>query len=452
MSQEALYRQHLETLDRALADALDRANAKGLGLEGAVFHAGRARAYYADDREAVFRPAAHFQRWVPLQGPEHTVIARPGQKPRVVRVSPSDFWYETAKPPVSYWENEVDLVEVSSFGELAEHVGSAERLAFVGESREAAAALGIAEDRVDPEALVKPLDWHRATKTAHEIALLERAAEKAAAGHVGAREVFDAGGTEREVHWAYLESSDQLEREVPYETIVAFDQKAATLHYQNKRGLEAGSGSLLLLDAGAAHDGYAADVTRTWLRSGLDDADEVFAALLEGVDRCQRDLVAKVTPGRDFLDLHVACHRHVAALLAATGVVKVGADEAFERGLTRAFLPHGLGHQLGLQVHDVGGHQASPEGGKNPPPEEYPMLRNTRKLEPGHVITIEPGIYFIPLLLDPLRQGPDAGAVDWDLVDRLAKFGGIRIEDNVACTEGEPNDFTRPYLEGPRGE
>jgi Xaa-Pro dipeptidase len=100
-------------------------------------------------------------------------------------------------------------------------------------------------------------------------------------------------------------------------------------------------------------------------------------------------------------------------------------------------------------VHDVGGHQAGPGGGTVPPPEEHPFLRNTRLLEPGHVVTIEPGVYFIPVLLDPLRATPEGSLVNWDLVAELLPCGGVRIEDNVFCTEEGPLDFTRDLIPGP---
>lgn len=449
LSHTHLYPEHLAALDRFLTDALERAGRKGLGLDGVIFHSGRARTYHADDRPIELRPAAHFRRWVPaLDGPEHVVLARPGRRPRVVRVHPTDYWYDTSPPAPSYWEDHVELIQVASFESVREHLGPTARLAYVGDSPQAAGELGIIAEHVEPAALMAPLDWHRATKTPFEVALLEHAAKKGAAGHRGAREVFEAGGTEREVHWAFLESTEQLERELPYETIVAFNAKAAILHYQHKRGPEVAPGQVLLLDAGAAEEGYACDVTRTWVADGIDD---VFKSLLHGVDRLERRLVAAVSAGRPYLEIHVEAHRATAELLAASGLVKVSAEEAFESGLTRSFLPHGVGHQLGLQVHDVGGHQTGPEGGKTPPPAEYPFLRNTRTLEPGHVVTIEPGLYFIPLLLDPLRASEAGKAVDWALVDRLAPCGGIRIEDNVVCTESGPRDLTRPFLEGPRG-
>jgi len=445
-----LYRRHLETLDQFLVKALAQAATQGAPFDGVLFHSGAARTYHADDQEIPFRPAAHFHRWVPLTTPDHWVLARPGRKPQVVRVRPQDFWYDTAPPPVSYWEESVALHEVESFeaaGRTLRALGL-DRTAYVGPDGDAATTLGLAPEAVQPEALLAPLDWYRAYKTDHEMRCLRRAAVKAAAGHRQARQAFENGASERAIHWAFLAASGQLEKEVPYETIVALDAKGAILHYQHKRGPGAAPGKVFLLDAGAAHEGYAADITRTWCVNGTDDT---FRALIDGVDALERQLVARVTAGRPYLELHVDAHRRVAALLHDLGVFKVSAEEAFERGLTAAFFPHGLGHHLGLQVHDVGGHQKGPDGGRVPPPEEYPALRNTRILEPGHVVTIEPGIYFIPMLLEPLREGVGAGRIDWALVDRLTPLGGVRIEDNVLCTADEPEDFTRPLIEGPRG-
>jgi len=126
--------------------------------------------------------------------------------------------------------------------------------------------------------------------------------------------------------------------------------------------------------------------------------------------------------------------------------VKVGADEAFEKGLTHPFFPHGIGHHLGIQVHDVAGQQSDPAGTPAPPPKEYPYLRNTRTIEPGHVFTIEPGLYFIPMLLRPFRTGPDSSAFDWETIDALTPLGGVRVEDNVVVTESGPRNLTREHL------
>jgi len=455
MSDLDLYRAHLATLDRILGDTLDRAGAKGLATEGVVLHAGRLATYHADDHLIHFQPTPHFRRWVPLDGPEHVVLARPGRTPRVVRVRPRDYWYDTSPPPRAYWEDAVELDEVETFDQVAAALGDAlgdpGRLVYLGPAPEAAAKMGIPEDRIEPDAVVLPLDWHRATKTPWEASRLREAARRAADGHRAARDAFLAGGSEREVHWAYLRGSGHIELELPFEMITALDGKAAILHYQHKRGAEAAPGKVMLCDSGAAFEGYASDITRTWTRRETEGLDDLFVDLLHGMDRLERRLVEGVRPGRPYLDLHVEAHRLLARLMAETGLIVSSPEEAFERGVTRTFLPHGLGHHLGIQVHDVGGHQAGPEGGSIPPPEEYPALRNTRILEPGHVVTIEPGLYFIEMLLEPLRASDEGKLVDWGVVDRLADHGGIRIEDDVLCTEGEGEDLTRPFLDGPRG-
>jgi len=101
-------------------------------------------------------------------------------------------------------------------------------------------------------------------------------------------------------------------------------------------------------------------------------------------------------------------------------------------------MPHGVGHLLGIQVHDAGGRQINPQGDMQAPPADYPALRNTRTVEKNQVFTIEPGLYFIPQLLNPERGNADGTArgklINWKLIDALIPLGGIRIEDNVLVT------------------
>jgi Xaa-Pro dipeptidase len=447
MTNTELYKRHLETLDRYLQDALERSARQGVDAKGVLFHAGRETTYHRDDQPVILHTDPHLRRWAPLEGPENCVLARPGRKPLVIRVVPKDFWLEAPPVPGHYWQSEVDLEEVDSPERIPDLTGSLDGIAFIGASREAAGELGIDEAMIEPEPLLKSLDWYRAYKTEHEVALLDEAAKLGAAGHRVAREMFEKGASEREIHWAYLQASGQLERELPFEAIVALESKIAILHYPHKRGQEAAPGRCFMLDAGASFHGYASDITRTWT---LDSADETYHALVQSMDALQRDLVASVAPGRPFGELHSECHRRVALLLAETGIVKTSAEDALERGITRSFLPHGLGHHLGLQVHDVGGKMADPDGNEAPPPDEYPTLRTTRTLEAGHLVTIEPGLYFNEVLLDRLEQEQAAEIVDWKLVDRLSPFGGVRIEDDVLCTENGPEDLTRRYVSGPR--
>jgi Xaa-Pro dipeptidase len=107
------------------------------------------------------------------------------------------------------------------------------------------------------------------------------------------------------------------------------------------------------------------------------------------------------------------------------------------------FFPHGVGHLLGLQVHDVAGFSVDEQGAQKARPQGHPYLRLTRTLEPGFVVTIEPGLYFIDMLLDEARNGAHGKHINWRRVDEFRPYGGVRVEDNVACTADEPENLTR---------
>ena len=118
-------------------------------------------------------------------------------------------------------------------------------------------------------------------------------------------------------------------------------------------------------------------------------------------------------------------------------------ETLLETGVTSAFFPHGLGHLLGVQVHDVGGHQADESGTIIDPPSGHPFLRLTRVLEEDMVLTIEPGLYIIDMLLDNLRGTPAESHVNWDMVDWLRPYGGIRIEDDIRVMANGQENLTR---------
>ena len=113
-----------------------------------------------------------------------------------------------------------------------------------------------------------------------------------------------------------------------------------------------------------------------------------------------------------------------------------------EKGVSSVFYPHGLGHPIGLQVHDVAGF-SDENGVLIPRPDGQPFLRMTRTLAPGMVVTIEPGLYFIPTLLAKLKQRPESKLVNWQKVEQLMPYGGVRIEDEVHCTDSDPENLSR---------
>jgi Xaa-Pro dipeptidase len=193
-----------------------------------------------------------------------------------------------------------------------------------------------------------------------------------------------------------------------------------------------------LIDAGGQFRGYAADITRTYAA-----ATSPFADLVAGVEALQQKLCSMVVPGTAYPDIHLAAHRLIGTLLAELGIIRCAGEAAVETGLTSVFFPHGVGHLIGLQVHDVAGHQTTESGGNSPPPAGHPYLRLTRRLEAGTVVTIEPGVYFIDLLLQKAQSDGRGRDIDWDSVADLAPYGGVRIEDDVVATAAGPENLTR---------
>ncbi len=430
------YAEHVATRQRTTERALAAA-----GFDSVVIQSGSPFTYFVDDMDAPFHPTPHFAHWTPLEGPLHLLHVRPGKKPRLVRVAPEDYWYEQSPLGSPFWAGEFDLVSVKSAENAWKELPLAGRVAYVGDLPERAAQAGVAKDALNPDALVKRLDWERSRKSAYEVACLEEAEMLGARGHIAARGAFLEGSSELEIHHAYVEAVGCTDDDLPYPTIIALDEKGAILHYHKKRAAK--NGRVLLADCGAQVNRYASDITRTWTTS---KADPDFVALVGALEKIQLELCARVRPGLAYLDLHHAAHVAIADLLFTSGLIRARGEDAVKLGLTHPFFPHGLGHFLGLQVHDVSGRQTAPDGGTTPPPRHYPFLRTTRVIEEGQVFTVEPGLYFIEMLLRPHRTGPLKDMFVWPKIDRLAGHGGIRIEDNVLVTRDGHRNLTRAAL------
>lgn len=192
----------------------------------------------------------------------------------------------------------------------------------------------------------------------------------------------------------------------------------------------------LLVDAGAeTPEGWAADITRTWPVSGKFEG--LAADLYRAVLGAQRTAIDLCKPGVRFLDVHQAAARRLLIELVESGVLRGNVDTLLETGVGAALFPHGLGHLLGLDVHDMedlGDRSGYPEGRVRGEAGSERLLRLDRTLEPGMVLTIEPGIYNI---LDLMDEGPHRRAVEEALIrkDEFRQFTGIRIEDDVLVTE-----------------
>ena len=423
-----LYGDHLA----AVMARADRALIAG-GYDGLVISSGSQVYYYLDDSTYPFRTNPRYRSWLPDVTPDSFVVYRPGSRPKLVFNQPDDYWFLPPAAPEGYWVGHFDLVIVRSPGELRRETGTG-RWAILGEPGPATEGLG---DH-DPPAVAGPLDYGRAIKSPYEIECMALATVAGVRAHRAAELAFRAGASEYEIHLAYCQAAGAREEELPYNNIIAFDRHAAVLHYQVlDRGRPAGVKSFLI-DAGAQHAGYACDITRTYAA----DPGE-FLDLIRSVDSVQQKLVDQVRPGVDYRDIHLAAHRSLAGVLVTHGIVTGSPEAAVESGLTSVFFPHGIGHLLGIMVHDASGFAAGPGGGTREKPEGHPYLRLTRDLEPGFVVTIEPGIYFIDSLLEAARADGRGSAIDWKRVEALRPFGGIRVEDNVVAQAGAPRNLTR---------
>ncbi|PYQ53978.1 MAG: Xaa-Pro dipeptidase [Acidobacteria bacterium] len=420
-----LYPLHLQTLtqrhDRALAES---------GYDHAVIFAGAIRMAFLDDMPYPFKPNPHFKAWVPvLDNPNCYVVYTPGQRPRLIYFQPVDYWYKPAANPSGYWVDHFDIKIIATPEDAKQHFPRNGRVAFIG------------EDQPTPEPLLNRLHFDRAWKTEYEIECMRRANRIGARAHRAAERAFRSGASEYEIHLDYLQAANSTEEELPYANIIGLNENAAVLHYiqHDRRRLEEQRRFSFLIDAGANVNGYASDITRTHSQR-----DDEFAQMIQAFDAGQQELCAAVKPKISYPDLHMNAHRMVAKMLEQFRFTRdIDAGGIVEKGISSTFFPHGVGHYIGLQVHDVAGFMADRTGKSIPKPEGHPHLRLTRTVEPTHVFTVEPGMYFIEPLLADLKKSANAKYINWPKVDDFRKFGGIRIEDDVVVTASGHENLTR---------
>lgn len=434
------YPAHLAEVSRRTADALARSR-----LDAVILHAGEPIGLFLDDQHYPFKAHPPFKWWAPLlDAPGSMILFRAGSRPKLIFHVEADFWYQPAKLPESWWPAHFEIIEVHSKQESrAALPKDLSKTAWIGDPLPELIGWGVAS--INPPDLMRRLDFTRARKTPYEIACLAEANRIGAKGHRAAEDCFRAGGSEYDIHQAFAAACGQREQELPYNAIVALNEAASVLHYQVLRRDKPPEHRSLLLDAGASFAGYGSDITRTTAGTTRSTASTHgdFAALVARMDHLQLGLCTLAKPGADWRDIHAAAVERITALLCEFGVLRCSADEALESGASRLFFPHGIGHLLGLEVHDVGGTMADDEGGTLPKPPRDPAVRLTRKLEPGFVVTMEPGLYFIDALLEPARGGEHARRIDWQKVDALRPFGGVRIEDNLAVIADGCDNLTR---------
>ncbi|KAJ5527983.1 hypothetical protein N7513_012142 [Penicillium frequentans] len=282
----------------------------------------------------------------------------------------------------------------------------------------------------------------RVVKDAYEVALLRRANEISAKAHIAVIKAAQAASNERELEGVFISACIANGcREQSYHPIFASGESGATLHYvsndkplidsvtqQRKKNL--------LIDAGGEYQTYCADITRVIPLDGKFTLEtrQIYEIVLEMQSQC----IAVLKDGVKWDDVHALAHRIAIKGLLKLGILRGTEEELFEKRVSVAFFPHGLGHYLGMDTHDTGGYPNYADEDKM-----FRYLRVRGNLPAGSVITVEPGIYFCRFIIDPVLESPELGKyIDADVLERYWAVGGVRIEDNVHITKDGSDNLT----------
>ncbi len=297
---------------------------------------------------------------------------------------------------------------------------------------------GVAADAARTAEVREAYKHARRAKERGELATLRRGAQATAEGYAAVQPFLRPGVSERrmqiELEAGFFRGGAD---ETGYHSIVGVGAQCAVFHGSPSTRRVAQEGDLILIDAGGQIDRYVTDVTRTYVagKPGAFQRDfyqVVLSAFRRACARCR--------PGAEWKDIHLAAAADLMAGLVSLGIMKGNAESLVERDAHTLFFPHGIGHMVGLGVRDAGG--VEPGRTKDP----RPCLRSLRMdliLRPGYVVTVEPGLYFIPALLnDPKRRTQYRDCVNWELAGQHLGLGGVRLEDNLVITDGEPENLT----------
>ena len=285
------------------------------------------------------------------------------------------------------------------------------------------------------ERLVAAVAVQRSRKSEAEVAEIEEALGVTAEMYSAAMAATAPGRGESEVAAALQLAAFACDRQLAFSPIVSV--RGEVLHNTSYANTIR-DGDLLLIDSGAESGGfYASDITRTFPVSGrfTSQQREVYQVVLAA----QLAAIAKAGPGVTNRQVHFEAARTIAAGLQDLGLMQGDLEAAVEAGAHALFMPHGIGHMMGLDVHDMedlGDVVGYPEGEQRSTQFGLGFLRLARELEPGFVITVEPGVYFVPALIERWRgEGRHAQFICYDRLEAFAGFGGIRIEDDVLITD-----------------
>ncbi|MDE6871651.1 MAG: aminopeptidase P family protein [Bacteroidales bacterium] len=286
------------------------------------------------------------------------------------------------------------------------------------------------------EELVRAIISMRLIKEPCEISEIDKACEIGYLMHTAARQGCKPGTPEQEIVGRMEGVTISRGWGVSFTTILS--QHGETLH-NHSHNMTITPGNLLLVDAGAeSNTHYASDFTRTYPCSGRFTQRQ--RDIYDIVENCNELAFKLCRPGTTYRDIHIAVAKNMLEGLKSLDIVRGDVDSMAAEGIAGLFMPHGLGHNMGIDVHDMEDLGENLVGYDDDQKRSSQLglgsLRMARRLHPGHVITDEPGIYFIPALIAKWKEdGTDKGFVNYQKLEAYNDFGGIRLEDDILITE-----------------
>ncbi|KAJ2422645.1 hypothetical protein GGF41_003429 [Coemansia sp. RSA 2531] len=272
-----------------------------------------------------------------------------------------------------------------------------------------------------------------------EIEIMRRANRISSAAHVTLMQEARVGMTETELRGRFV--GQVLAQGCSYEaygSIVAGGRNAAVLHYTKNNMKLDNAHDVVLVDAGGTYGNYASDITRTWPVGPrfTDNAREIYAIVLD----MQKTVIDACAPRKQWEDMHALAQRVAAEGLLRLGMLTGDLESILANDVVGYFMPHGIGHLIGIDTHDVGGYPPGTER-INRPGLRY--LRARREMLPRMVFTVEPGLYFVDAILAEAKATPAvAQHINFDVVKSYHSVGGVRIEDNIVITESGNDNLT----------
>lgn len=294
--------------------------------------------------------------------------------------------------------------------------------------------------------LIKAVVKLRSVKSSEEIEIINKMVDVAGLMHTTAMKMAFPGIVEQEIAGTIEGIALAKAGPVSFPVILSINGQTLHNHYHGNTLTE---GRMLVVDAGCESEEYllASDITRTCPVGGKFNHRQ--KDIYEIVLKANMNAIEAIKPGIPYRDVHMIAAKTITEGLKALGLMKGDTDEAVAQGAHAMFLPHGLGHMLGMDVHDLEGVGENYVGYNDEikRSEQFgtAFLRMGRKLEPGFVITVEPGMYFIPALIDQWKaEGLHKDFINYDIVETYKDFGGIRIEDDVLVTDSGVRVLGKP--------